>query len=287
MKWCVLIAVVLSLLAGCNGQEAIEPHKDFPVIASATAGGMTVYLSEVRRLGRRIHLVFRYEEAKDTARRTSIVCSEITAGADSEFERVAKDGWVELRCKTDYPIEAKELGFTLRMCEEPECKKADVVLAAQVPDANEVAKPGVSDMAGNVEFSIETLAHLKGSSTPRLDGQPGEASVTIPYGSKNLVVDKGPENVVAVVCRAKFPGPIPELPRGYSEWDQLVVTTGSGSNLGGATSTCDAGSTRFFAQVSVGMEHVPRQINACFFSASTLDALRWKFVFSGLPNPHE
>ncbi len=287
MKPCILIVVALLLLAGCNGQEATEPHKDFTVIASATAGGMTVYLSEVRRLGKRIHLVFRYEETPDTARRTSIVCSEITGGTDSKFERVAKDGWVELRCKTDYPIEAEELDFVLRMCEEPECEKADVVLTAKVPATNEVVKPGVADRAGDVEFSIEALANLKGGSNPQLNGQPGDDAAVLPYGSKNMVIGKGSENVVAVVCKATFPGPIPGLPRGYSEWDQLMVTTGSGSNLGGATSTSDIGTMRYYAQVSVGMERVPQEINACFFSASTLAALRREFVFSSLPNPRE
>ncbi len=288
MKSAVLIAAVLVLTAGCNGGGAVQPHRDFPVVATVRAGGMTVYLSEVRRLGKRIYLVFRYREPEGASHRTSIVCTEITGGFDSEFEKIVNDGWVELRCETDYPIEAKELEFVLRVCEDPTYERADVVLTARVPGVGEVAKPRVAGEAGGVSFSIEALANLKGDSDPEPNGKPEAGAVVVPYGGKNVVVRSGGENVLVVICKAEFPGASPDLPRGYFERHQVMVTAGTGSALGGAPpSTSDTGSARYFALVSVGTERMPREVKACFFSASTLASLRKEFVFSGLPNPLE
>ena len=281
----LLVSAALIPLCGCNGDGDVKPYRDFPVIATAEAGEVTVYLGEVRRLGKRVFLVFRFEETEKAVFRSSIVCSEITGGADSEFERIAKDGWVELRCETDYPIEAKKLEFVLRMCEEPACEKMDVALRTQVPALGEVGRPAVSERAEEVEFSVEMLACLKGDPDIRLDARPGDGAIMFPYGNKNLVLGRGDENVIVVVCKARFPGAIPDVPRGYSEWDQVIVADNAGTVLGGAKSTSDVGNERYYALVSVGREKIPGEINVCFSSVSTLASLRREFAFSDLRNP--
>jgi hypothetical protein len=288
MKLTAFIATVLAVLAaGCNGTESVQPRRDFPVIAKAQSGGTVVYLSEARRTGRWIRLVFRYREAEKPLRRHSIACAEITGGFETEFDETTRDGWVVLKCRTDYPMEARELGFVLTMCEERECEKADVLLGAKLPALGEVSKPGVSGRAGQAQFAVERIASLKGTANPQLDGKPCSRDYIIPYGGKCVTVTPGNENVLVVICKVEFPGAIPDVPRGFSEWDQVIVATGRGEWLGGAKSASDVENSRCFALVSVGREHMPREIKAYFFSAASLAALRREFAFAGLPNPRE
>jgi len=289
--WIISLTIAAGLavcMSGCGGEVEITAGEDFPVVAKAQAGGMEVYLSEVRRMGKKIYLVFRYLEQKETLHKTSIICAEITGGMDSEFEKIEKDGWVELRCKTDYPIEAKELGFILRMCEEPSCAKADIVLPVEVPGKGKVEKSGLSQMHGGVKFTLVSVAHLESDPWPKTDAEMENAKGrAVTYGEKHIVVNPGEESALVVVSRAEFGREMPLLPRGYSEWDQVIVTDKAGKDLGGAISTSDAKGSRYFAHVWVGKNAAPGKIKACFFSAVTLAGLRREFVFSGLSNPHE
>jgi hypothetical protein len=290
MRFLFLTALSISFIAvGCDGGEAIQPYRDFPVVAAAKSGDTTVYLSELRRLGKKILLTFRYEEPESTPSRASIVCTEVTGGTKTEFDpKIIKDGWVELTCKTDYPIDAQEIGFSLRMCEEPSCDNADAVLTAGVPPVGEVSKPAVSCRAGDIEFSVDVVAYLRGDSWPDLDGVPGENGRAIPYGDKTVVLKDGSEGTIVVICKTQFKSAIPDVPRGYSEWDQVVITDGDGDELGGVPiSTSDVENARYFALVSVGRKQTPGRIKACFFNSSTLQSLRREFVFLGLPNPRE
>lgn len=277
--------LVITLAAGCDNSDELQPHEDFPVVAVARAGEREVYLSEMRRMGRYVYLVFKYRDEMTSFYRTSISCAEITGGIDTEFEKTVSNGWIELRCKTDYPIETRELEFVLRLCEEPPCENADIVLQADVPPVGEVIKPNESGRAAGVVFSIEAVANLLGEANPEVSGQPRDDAFVLRYGEKSIVADKGNETLLGVVCKAVYPDAVPDLPRGYSEWDQVVLITDRGEQLGGAKSTDDSGQSRYFALVSVGRERIPRSVKACFFSASKLASLRREFVFSDLANP--
>ena len=58
MKFLFLTALSISLVAaGCDGGETIQPHRDLPVVAAAKSVEMTVYLSELRRLGKERHKI--------------------------------------------------------------------------------------------------------------------------------------------------------------------------------------------------------------------------------------
>lgn len=288
MRYAVPALMVLFAIAcGCSRDEIILPNRDFPVIAKAESGDTTVYLSEVKRVGKRVYLTFRYREKEKELRRASINCSEITGGFDTSFVEVKKDGWVELRCTTDYPNKADKLEFVLAMCRERECEKADVTLAAEVPEEGVISKPGVSGRTGDVGFFIERVASLKGTSSPVVDGKSSPSDYVIPYGEKRLTIARGDENILVVICRADFSDSIPFVPRGFSEWDQVIVTAGRDGRLGGAKSTGDSDGSRYFVLVSVVDDRVPSDIKASFFSASALASLRREFSFSGLPNPHE
>jgi hypothetical protein len=288
MKWVLSALLVLQgMVSGCGPGEVARPSKDFPVIAKAKSGDTIVYLSEVKRVGTRIYLVFYYREAEKALSRTSIACSEITGGFDTEFDETVKDGWVKLQCRTNYPIDVKKLEFVLAMCQERGCEEMDITVTAGVPAVGEISEPGVSSKKGDVRFSIERIANLKGGSSPVLDGKPSSRDYVIDYGDKFITVTPGEENVLAVVCKAEFPGTIPDVPQGFSEWDQVLVTTGRGERLGGAKSTGDSGNTRYYALVSIGREEMPSKVKACFFSANTLVSLRKEFAFAGLPNPRE
>ena len=160
-SWILCIAVLAALAFGCNGETVMTPGKDFAVMAKAEASGMVVFLSEVRRMGKQVYLVFRFRIPETTIARTSIICAEITGGIDSEFEKIEKDGWVELRCRTDYPLDAKELGFVLRMCEEPSCARADIALDVSVPSAGGEEAPGISGHHGGTKFRVERIAYME------------------------------------------------------------------------------------------------------------------------------
>jgi hypothetical protein len=280
--------VLLLLLWGCGGEEAAAPYEDFPVIAQAASGDMVVYLCEAHRAGKHVSLFFRYRDTGMLFLKTGIECTEIIGGFETKLERRTDGGWVELRCETDYPAEAAQLSFVLRMCEEPTCDKADVTHSLDVPAAGETARPSVAVHAGGTTFSVETVAHLRGDSWPQTDGQPGEGAVSFPYGKKTVVVNPGDENTLVVVCKAVFHESIPVLPRGYSETDQILVTNSAGRVLGGPPKAAsDVGAARYYAKVSVSSTEMPLGINVCFFAAETLASLRREFAFCGLPNPRD
>jgi hypothetical protein len=286
MRILISAIAVLFTVCGCGGGETAVPHEDFPVIAQAASGDMVVYLTEARRTGTRISLVFRYRDTDTLFQKTAIECTEIVGGFETTYERENMDGWVEMKCETDYPAEAAQLTFILRMCEEPAWEKADISHEIVIPPVGEITSPGISSKAGNSSFSILTVAHLKGDSWPEMNGQRAEDTTLIPYGLKNVAVKSGGEDTLVIVCKAAFRGAIPELPRGYSETDQVIVVNLAGRALGGPPKAAsDVGTERYYAKVFVSSEPAPEEIRVCFFTVDTLASFRREFAFSGLPNP--
>jgi hypothetical protein len=278
--------IVLLLAAGCAGDRVPEPYKDFQVIAESESGGTLVYLCEARRVGRSLHLLFRYREPQAQFHKTSASCPHIPGSLGASFDPVmVKDGWTELRCRLDYPEDAEKLGFTLRMCEERSRENSDAVLEVNVPSAGEIVKPGLSGSVNGVTFSIETIANLEGKFEMGADRKSAKAA--IPYGAKEIIIKNGKESVLVVVYKAFFAGSIPDLPREYTEWDQVLVSTDKGVKLGGWPYTSDTGGARYFALVSVDSDPMPRVITAWFYSAKKLSSFRREFAFSGLANPRE
>jgi len=278
--------IILLLGAGCAGEKVPEPYKDFQVIAESESGGTLVYLCEARRVGRNLHLLFRYREPEAQFHKTSVSCPSIPGNLNASFDPVTvKDGWTELRCVMDYPEDAEKLGFTLRMCEERSRRNCDAVLDLDVPGVGEVIRPGLSSSVNGVTFSVESIANLKGKFEVGADSK--SAKVRVAYGAKEIVIKDGSESVLVIVYKARFAGSIPDLPREYTEWDQVLVSTARGVKLGGWPYTSDAGSARDFALVSVDTDPMPRVLTACFYSAKKLSSFRREFAFSGLANPRE
>ncbi len=278
--------LALLLVAGCNGAGVSEPYKDFKVVAESESEDTVLYLCEMHRVGGNLHLVFRYRDASARFHKNAVSCPQIPGDLDALFDSpVVKDGWVELRCRMEYPAKTEKLGFIVRMCAEQSLENADVVLSTDVPAVGKIASPGESGSAKGTVFSIETVANLRGKLETGADRK--SAKFVIPYGEKEIVVKEGTESVLVVIYKAGFDGSIPDIPREYTEWDQVKVSTGRGAKLGGWPFTSDAGSTRYFALVSVGIDPLPREVTACFYSAEKLSSFRREFVFSGLANPRE
>jgi hypothetical protein len=278
--------LMLLLAGGCGGDAIPEPYKDFQVIAESESAGTVLYLHEVQRVGENLHLVFRYRDTGTEYRKNSVSCPRVPGDIDASFDPPElKDGWVELRCRMDYPARAEKLGFVVRMCAERSRENADIVLSVDVPAAGQVARPDLSRSMNGVTFSVEAVANLEGKLETGSDRK--SAKAVIPYGSKDIVVKEGNESILAVIYKAGFAGNIPDLPREYTEWDQVLVSTGKGVKLGGWPYTSDTGKARYFALVTVGSDPLPQEINACFFSAAKLSSFRREFVFSDLANPRD
>ena len=277
---------MLFLVGGCGGEAVPEPYKDFQVIAESESGGTVLYLHEVQRVGENLHLVFRYRHTETEFRKSSISCPQIPGDIDASFDPPEiKDGWVELRCRMDYPAKSEKLGFTVRMCAERSRENADMVLSADVPEAGQIARQIISKSRNGTKFSVEAMANLRGKLKTGGNGKSPKAVIS--YGEKEIVVEEGTESILAIVYKAAFDSSIPDLPREYTEWEQVLVTTGRGVKLGGWPYTSDTGNARFFALVTVGSDPLPQEITAYFYSADKLSSFRREFVFSDLANPRE
>lgn len=281
-----MTCVALLLITGCGGEAVPEPYKDFQVIAESESGGTTLYLCEAHRVGGNLLLAFKYRNTGAEFHKNSVSCPRIPGDVDASFDPpMVKEGWVELRCRMDYPADAEKLGFIVRMCEERSQENADIVLTAEVPPSGEVVHPGLSKSVDGMIFSVEQIANIEGRLETNSDGRPSKA--VIPYGEKRIILKEGTERILAVVYKADFKDSIPDIPREYTEWDQVLASTGRGVRLGGWRYTSDTGSARYYALVTVGSEPLPGEISASFFSAAKLVSFRREFVFSGLANPRE